>query len=150
MPAFSGKYYYSIDPKGRIIIPAPFREIISSNYSPKLYIVNAAFDKCLHIYPQEEWNRLEEKVRQLPKMQEEVRFFMRRVIASAQEAEIDKQGRILIPAAHREDAGLRSDIVIVGQIEKVELWDRKEWDAVVDTSKMDKKAVEEKLAAYGL
>jgi len=150
MPAFSGKYYYTIDPKGRIIIPAPFREIISSNYNPKLYIVNAAFDKCLHIYPQEEWNRLEEKVRQLPKMQEEVRFFMRRVIASAQETEIDKQGRILIPAAHREDAGLRSDIVIVGQIEKVELWDRKEWDAVVDTSKIDKKAVEEKLAAYGL
>ncbi|OGW33181.1 MAG: division/cell wall cluster transcriptional repressor MraZ [Nitrospirae bacterium GWC2_42_7] len=150
MPAFSGKYYYTIDPKGRIIIPAPFREIISSNYSPKLYIVNAAFDKCLHIYPQEEWNRLEEKVRQLPKMQEEVRFFMRRVIASAQEAEIDKQGRILIPAAHREDAGLRSDIVIVGQIEKVALWDRKEWDAVVATSKIDKKAVEEKLAAYGL
>jgi len=149
MPAFSGKYYYTIDPKGRIIIPAPFREIISSNYNPKLYIVNAAFDKCLHIYPQEEWNRLEEKVRQLPKMQEEVRFFMRRVIASAQEVEIDKQGRILIPAAHREDAGLRSDIVIVGQIEKVELWDRKEWDAVVDTSK-NKKAVEEKLAAYGL
>src|SRR4030067_3026676 len=113
MPSFSGKYYYSVDPKGRIIMPAPFREIISSNYSPKLYIVNAAFDKCLHIYPQEEWNRLEEKVRQLPKMQEEVRFFMRRVIASAQEVEVDKQGRILIPAAHREDAGLNSEIVIV-------------------------------------
>ncbi len=150
MPAFSGKYYYTIDPKGRIMVPAPFREIISSNYSPKLYIVNAAFDKCLHIYPQEEWNRLEEKVRQLPKMQEEVRFFMRKVIASAQEAEIDKQGRILIPAAHREDAGLNSDIVIVGQIEKVELWDRREWDTVVDPSKIDKKTVEEKLAAYGL
>lgn len=150
MPAFSGKYYYTIDPKGRIMVPAPFREIISSNYSPKLYIVNAAFDKCLHIYPQEEWNRLEEKVRQLPKMQEEVRFFMRKVIASAQEAEIDKQGRILIPAAHREDTGLNSDIVIVGQIEKVELWDRKEWDTVVDPSKIDKKTVEEKLAAYGL
>lgn len=150
MPAFSGKYYYTIDLKGRIMVPAPFREIISSNYSPKLYIVNAAFDKCLHIYPQEEWNRLEEKVRQLPKMQEEVRFFMRRVIASAQEVEIDKQGRILIPAAHREDAGLNSDIVIVGQIEKVELWDRREWDTVVDPSKIDKKTVEEKLAAYGL
>lgn len=150
MPAFSGKYYYSIDPKGRVIIPAPFREIISSNYSPKLIIVNAAFDKCLHVYPQEEWNRLEEKVRQLPKMQEEVRFFMRRVIASAQEGEMDKQGRILIPAAHREDAALHNDIAIVGQIEKIELWDRGEWDAVVDPSKIDKKAVEEKLAAFGL
>lgn len=150
MPAFSGKYYYSLDSKGRIIVPAPFREIISSNYSPKLYVVNAAFDRCLHMYPQEEWNRLEEKVRLLPKMQEEVRFFMRRVIASAQEVELDKQGRILVPAAHREDAGLNSEIVIVGQIEKIELWDRKEWDAVVDLSKIDKKAVEEKLASYGI
>lgn len=150
LPAFSGKYYYSLDPKGRIIIPAPFREIISSNYNPKLYIVNAAFDKCLHVYPQEEWNNLEEKVRQLPKMQEEVRFFMRRVIASAQEVELDKQGRILVPASLREDAGLNSEIAIVGQIEKIELWDRKEWDAVVDPSRIDQKTVEEKLAAYGL
>lgn len=150
MPAFSGKYYFTLDPKGRVIVPAPFREIIASNYNPKMYITNAAFDPCLHIYPQEEWNRLEEKVRQLPRMQEEVRFFMRRVIASATEVEMDKQGRILIPAAHREDAGLVSDIVIVGQIEKIELWNRSEWDAVVDPSKIDRRAVEEKLAAFGL
>lgn len=150
MPAFSGKYYYTLDPKGRVIVPAPFREIISSNYNPKLYIVNAAFDTCLLIYPQEEWNRLEEKVRQLPRMQEEVRFFMRRVIASAQEVELDKQGRILIPATLREDAGLGSDIVVVGQIEKIELWDRKEWDLVVDPANINRRDAEEKLAAYGL
>jgi len=150
VPAFSGKYYYTLDPKGRIIVPAPFREIISSNYNPKLYIVNAAFDTCLLIYPQEEWNRLEEKVRQLPRMQEEVRFFMRRVIASAQEVELDKQGRILIPATLREDAGLGSDIVVVGQIEKIELWDRKEWDLVVDPANINRRDAEEKLAAYGL
>lgn len=150
MPAFSGKYYYTLDPKGRIIIPAPFREIISSNYNSKLYIVNALFDTCLHIYPQEEWNRFEEKVRLLPGMLEEVRLLKRKVIASAQELELDKQGRVLIPATHREDAGLHSDIVIVGQIDKIELWDRKEWDSAVDTSKVDRKAVEEKLAAYGL
>ncbi len=150
MPAFSGKYYYTVDPKGRVIIPSPFREIISTNYNTKLYITNDVFDKCLHVYPQEEWSRLEEKVRLLPKTQEEVKFFMRRVIASAQEVELDKQGRILIPAAHREDAGLNSDIVIVGQIEKIELWDRREWDAVNDPSRLDKKVVAEKLAAYGL
>jgi MraZ protein len=150
MPAFSGKYYYTIDPKGRVIIPSPFREIIFTNYSTKLYITNDVFDRCLHIYPQEEWNRLEEKVRPLPKSQEEVKFFMRRVIASAQEVELDKQGRVLVPAAHREDAVLNTDIVIVGQIEKIELWDRKEWDAVNDPSRIDKKVVAEKLAAYGL
>jgi len=150
MPAFSGKYYYTIDPKGRVIIPSPFREIIFTNYSTKLYITNDVFDKCLHIYPQEEWSKLEEKVRPLPKSQEEVKFFMRRVIASAQEVELDKQGRILVPAAHRQDAALNAEIVIVGQIDKIELWDRKEWDAVNDPSRLDKKVVAEKLAAYGL
>lgn len=151
MPAFSGKYYYSIDPKGRVIIPSPFREIISSNYSTKLYVTNDVFDKCLHVYPQEEWQRLEEKVRQLPQLLEEVKYYKRRVIASAQEVEIDKQGRILIPAALREDAGLNTDIAIVGQIDKIELWDRKEWDAVSAPSGIeDKKAAAEKLASLGL
>ena len=150
MPAFSGKYYYTIDPKGRVIIPSPFREIIFTNYNTKLYITNDVFDKCLHIYPQEEWSRLEEKVRPLPKSQEEVKFFMRRVIASALEVELDKQGRILVPAAHRQDAALNAEIVIVGQIDKIELWDKKEWDAVNDPSRLDKKVVAEKLAAYGL
>ncbi len=150
MPAFSGKYYYTLDPKGRVIIPAPFREIISSNYNPKLYVVNDIFDNCLHIYPQEEWSKLEEKVRTLPKMDEDVKLFIRKVIGSAQETEIDKQGRILISAAQRQDAGLNSDIVIVGQLDKIDLWDRKEWDAVNDLSKIDKKATAEKLAAYGL
>ena len=150
MPSFSGKYYYTVDPKGRIIIPAPFREIISANYSPKLYIVNAAFDKCLHLYPQEEWNRLEERVRAMPKMDEAVKFFMRKVIASAVEIELDKQGRVLIPVAHREDSGINGEIVVVGQIDKIELWDRKEWDTMVDPAKIDKKAVEQRLVSYGL
>jgi MraZ protein len=150
MPAFSGKYYYTIDPKGRVIIPSPFREIIFTNYSTKLYITNDVFDKCLHIYPQEEWSKLEEKVRPLPKSNGAIKFFMRRVIASAQEVELDKQGRILVPAAHREDAVLNTDIVIVGQIDKIELWDRREWDAVNDPSRVDKKVMAEELAEYGL
>jgi MraZ protein len=150
MPAFSGKYYYNLEEKGRLIIPAPFREIISSSYSPRLYITNAAFDRCLHIYPYEEWVRLEEKVRGLPRMLEEVRLFMRRVIASAQECNMDKQGRLLIPAALREDAGINGEVVVVGQIDKIEIWDRKEWDAAVDITKIDRKTFEERLAAHGL
>jgi MraZ protein len=150
VPAFSGKYYYTLDPKGRLIIPAPFREIISSNYNPKLYIANAAFDNCLHIYPQDEWQKLEDKVRQLPSMDEAVKYFKRKVIASAQEVELDKQGRVLVPASLREDAGLNSDIAIVGQIDRIDLWDRKEWDLVTDASKVDRKAVEAKLTEFGL
>jgi MraZ protein len=150
VPAFSGKYYYTVDPKGRIIIPAPFREIVTSNYSSKLYITNAPFDKCLYIYPMEEWNKLQEQVRTKPRSDEAIRFFLRRVVASAVETEMDKQGRILVPAALREDANINSNVVMAGQIERIELWDRNEWDTLFDPAKIDRKTIEEKLAAYGL
>lgn len=150
MPAFSGKYYYAVDPKGRIIIPAPFREIITTNYSSKIYITNAPFDKCLYIYPMEEWNKLQEQVRSKPRSDQAIRFFLRRVIASAVETEMDKQGRILVPAALREDASINSNVVMAGQIERIELWDRNEWDTLFDPSKIDRQSIEEKLAAHGL
>lgn len=150
MPSFSGKYYYTVDLKGRIIVPAPFREMLSSNYSSKLYITNAPFDKCLYIYPLEEWNKLQDQVRIKPRSDEAIRFFMRRVIASAVEVEMDKQGRILVPVALREDAHINSNVVLAGQIERIELWDRNEWDDLFDPEKIDRKSIEEKLAAYGL
>jgi MraZ protein len=150
VPSFSGKYYYTVDPKGRIIIPAPFREIITSNYSSKLYITNAPFDKCLFIYPMEEWNKLQEQIRAKPKSDEAIRFFLRRVIASATETEMDRQGRILVPIALREDASINSNVVMAGQIERIELWDRSEWDVLFDPAKVDRKAIEDKLTSYGL
>jgi MraZ protein len=150
VPSFSGKYYYTIDPKGRIIVPAPFREIISSNYSTKLYVTNAPFDKCLYIYPMEEWSRHLEKIRTKPRSDEAIRYYLRRVIASAVEIEMDKQGRILIPASLREDSSLNANVVLAGQIEKIELWDRNEWDGSFDPEKIDKKAFETKLAGYDI
>lgn len=151
MTSFHGKYYYTLDPKGRIIIPAPLREIISKKYNDsKLYITNAAFDKCLHIYPLDEWNRLEEKIRSMPKMEEAVKYFLRRVIASAVECEMDKQGRILVPYEHRQDAGISTDVVIVGQLDKIEIWDKALWSTVTDPQKVDAKAYESVLAGYGL
>jgi MraZ protein len=150
MSAFSGKYYYTVDPKGRIIIPAPFREIITSNYSAKLCVTNAPFDKCLYIYPMEEWNKLQDQVRTKPKSDEAIRFFLRRVVASAIEVDMDKQGRVLVPAALREDANINSNVVMAGQIERIELWDRSEWDSLFDPAKIDRKAIEERLATHGL
>jgi MraZ protein len=150
MPAFSGKYYNSVDLKGRIIVPAPFREIISTNYSSKLFITNAPFDRCLYIYPLEEWNRLHDQVRTKPRSDEAIRFFLRRVIASAVEVGLDKQGRILIPVALREDANINTNVVLAGQIEKIELWDRNEWDSLFDPARIDKKSIEDKLTAYGI
>lgn len=150
VPGFYGKYYYTVDVKGRIIIPAPFREIISANYSPKLYITTSAFERCLHIYPLEEWSKLEERVRALPKTDEAIEFFMRRVIAGAMELEPDRQGRLLIPSAHRQDSGINTDVVIVGQIDRIDLWDRKLWDEVTDPSLIDRKALRATLSRFGL
>ncbi|MEW6003514.1 MAG: division/cell wall cluster transcriptional repressor MraZ [Nitrospirota bacterium] len=150
MPAFSGKHYFTVDPKGRIIIPAPFREIISSNYSTKLYITNAPLDPCLCIYPLEEWNRLHEQIREKPKYDETIEFYRRRVIASAVEIEMDKQGRILIPASLRVDAKIDTNVVIVGQIESIELWDRDEWDSRTDLAKVNREAMRAGFTAHGL
>ena len=150
MTSFSGKHYYTVDPKGRIIIPAVFREIITANYSTKLYVTNAPFDRCLCIYPLDEWNSLQELVRNKPRSDEAIRFFMRRVIASAVEVEMDKQGRILIPSALREDAGINADVVLIGQIERIELWNRDEWNTLVEPSRENRKAYEEKLSSYGI
>jgi MraZ protein len=63
---------------------------------------------------------------------------------------MDKQGRILVPAALREDASINSNVVMAGQIERIELWDRNEWDTLFDPSKIDRQSIEEKLAAHGL
>jgi MraZ protein len=150
VPAFSGKHYFTVDLKGRIIIPAPFREIISSNYSTKLYITNHSSEKCLCIYPLEEWNKLLEQVRTKPRSDKYIKYLMQRVIGSAVEMEMDKQGRILIPASLREDSKINTSIVIVGQLERIELWDRDEYDVLFEPSNMDKEDLERGLAVHGL
>jgi len=150
MAGFSGKYYYTVDPKGRVMIPAPFREIIAANYSPTMMVTMAPVDKCLQAYPLEEWNTLQEKVRSLPKSNKSVKLFMRNVIGSAVETSLDKPGRILIPASLRQDLGINGEVVIVGQLEKIEIWDRALWEEATDLTKIDLTAYEEELGDLGL
>ncbi len=143
MPGFYGKYYYTLDVKGRILIPPAVKEILSSNYSLKLVFVNDAFDHCLCAYPVDEWNRLMDKVKEMPQTLDAVKYYMRRVIGSAVECEIDKQGRVLIPSALRTDSGLNSEAVLIGQGNKIEVWDKKEFEGVADPSKFDIEALKE-------
>lgn len=143
MPGFYGKHYYTLDAKGRVLIPPAFKESLSSNYSLRLVFVNDAFDNCLCAYPVDEWNRLMEQVKAMPQTLDAVKYFMRRVIGSAVECEIDKQGRTLIPSALRSDAGLNSEIVLIGQGGKIEVWDKKEFEGVADPSKFDDETIKE-------
>jgi MraZ protein len=151
MASFTGTYYYTLDPKGRIIIPSPLREIIAVKYdSPKIYITNSAFDKCLHIYPEAEWAVLEEKLRGKPTTDKALQFFMRRVFSAAVGCEMDKNGRMMVPYELRQNAGIQDDIVIAGLRDKLEIWDKKLWDDVTDYSKIDVDAYSQKLSEYGI
>ncbi len=151
MISFIGKYYHNLDQKGRVILPAPLREVLVNKYSSqKLYLTNAPFDKSLYLYPLEEWLKMEEKIRELPRSDEAVMFFLRRVIAGAVPVELDKQGRLLIPYEHRQDAGINSEVVIVGQIDRIELWDKVTWDNITDPTKVDIKRLQDALTKYGI
>jgi MraZ protein len=151
VPGFSGTYYNTLDPKGRVIIPAPFREILSSTHNnSKLILANEIFDKCLCAYPVDEWNRLIEKVKDKPQTSDAVKYFMRRVIGSAQECEIDKQGRILVSSVLRTNAVLNSEVVLIGLGNRIELWDRKECDSIVDPQKINKEAMMEEFSKLDL
>ena len=151
MSRFSGTYYNTLDPKGRVIIPAPFREILSSTHNnSKLILANEVFDKCLSAYPVDEWNKLLEKVKDKPQTSDAIKYFMRRVIGSALECEIDKQGRILISSVLRSSAGLNSEIVVIGLGNRIELWDKNECDSIVDPQKINKEAMQEEFSKLDL
>ncbi len=141
-----GSFEQTVDSKGRVSVPSKFREIISDRYEGKL-VLAMDYDRCLTVYPLEEWEKLEEKIRSLPTMKKEVRDFMRFLLASATECELDKQGRVLITPAHRQHAGITKNVTLVGIIDKIEIWDSKAWEAR-NTENGDK--IGEALAALGL
>ena len=119
---FMGEYIHTIDGKGRLIIPAKFREALGEQF-----IVTKGLDHCLFVYPLGEWNTLEEKLRALPFTQPEARSFVRFFFSGATECELDKQGRILLPANLRDYAQLEKDLVLVGVSSRVEIWSETLW-----------------------
>jgi MraZ protein len=143
---FRGSFEHTVDSKGRVSVPSKFRDIIADRYEGKL-VLAMDFDKCLTVYPLEVWEQLEEKIKTLPMMKQEVKDFMRFIFSSANECEVDKQGRILIPPSHRERSGIDKNVVVVGIMNKIEIWDAKAWEAR-NSQNVDK--IGEALAALGL
>ncbi len=152
MSTFSGQFYYTVDTKGRIIMPAQFRETLRRHFGEKVHVTNHKSDKCLLIYPQEEWDKLLEKVKEIQRNDKAMRYFRRKVIGAAYETALDKQGRVLLPQALREDSliEINSDIVIVGDINKIEIWNRSEWNRVMNPDESDIEEYGESLSELGL
>ena len=106
---FMGEYNHSIDAKGRLIVPSKFREQLGSEF-----VVTKGLDGCLFVYSHEEWQRIEESLREKPLTSKDARKFLRFFFAGAATCEVDKQGRINLPANLREYAGIDKEVVSVG------------------------------------
>ena len=121
----------SVDAKGRVGIPARFREFLNATYGDQLILLDK--DGCVFAYPLEEWKRrFSERFRELPTHREDVRRYLRQMYGRANPCEIDRQGRILLPARLRESAGIEKEAVIVGLENKFEIWGRERWEQVME------------------
>jgi MraZ protein len=123
---FRGRFEHSIDAKGRISVPARFRETLKRSYGSDQLIMTIS-DSCLVAYPITEWQALEEKLKDLSSLKKEVKFFLRYFYSGAMECPIDDHGRILVPVQLREQAGLKKEAVFVGVMNKFEIWDKNLW-----------------------
>ena len=124
---FRGISNLNLDAKGRLAIPARYRESIAANASGQVVVTVDHTDRCLLIYPMNEWNKVEQTLMNMPNMNRRVRNMQRLILGHASEHELDSQGRMLLPAPLREFAGLDKKTVLVGQLNKFELWDADTW-----------------------
>jgi len=121
-----GEYHYSIDDKGRLTIPSKLRIELKESC-----IITRGLDKCLFIYPQDEWNNIISKYRELPNTKD-ARNFMRFFLSGASMCEFDKQGRVKVSTPLIEYANLEKDCVIIGVNDHLEVWDKNLWDTFMN------------------
>jgi MraZ protein len=142
---FMGEYNHTIDPKGRIIIPAKFRDILGEQF-----VITKGLDGCLFVYDEQEWKAFEEKLKTLPITNKEARAFVRFFLAGAADVESDKQGRILIPGVLRDHAKLIKDVVLVGVGSRVEIWSKECWDNTAQFDDVDEIAEHMQNLGFGI
>jgi MraZ protein len=119
---FLGRFEHSVDTKGRVAVPARFRDRLSGEL-----ILTRGNDGCLYLFTEESWEPLAAKLNALPTGDEDARNLRRAVFSSAEPVELDKQGRVIIPDHLRQYAGISTDVSIIGLGEYIEIWDTQSW-----------------------
>jgi MraZ protein len=142
---FIGQYIHHLEEKGRISIPKKFRASLDSGA-----IVSQGLDGCLFLYPKTAWETLIDKISRLPLTRSDARNFIRNLSFSATEVEIDRLGRILIPDYLRSFAILKTDCIIAGAIDRIEIWDSHRFAEYTAHINSQAEAIAEKLAAEGI
>lgn len=127
MATFMGEYHHNLDSKGRLIIPAKFRDQIGDEI-----IFTRGMEGCIFGYPQAEWQKIEAKLAKLPLTQRSARKFTRLFYSGAMETEFDKQGRVNLTATLKEHADLIKECVIVGVSNRIEIWSEDRWQKFAD------------------
>nr|WP_330381825.1 division/cell wall cluster transcriptional repressor MraZ [Defluviitalea phaphyphila] len=140
-----GEYQHTIDTKGRLIIPSKFREGLGDTF-----VVTKGLDNCLFIYPLTEWKIFEDKLKTLPLTNSNARKFVRFFLAGAVECSVDKQGRILIPNNLRTYSNLEKDVILIGVLNRIEIWSKKNWDAYNNDDNFDANDLAENMQELGI
>jgi len=125
---FRGRYEHTMTDKGRISVPSRFRDLLRTKYEEETLIITN-FNQCLAAYPLQEWYEIENKVAKLPQFKQEVISFLRYLMGGAVECPIDGQGRILIPQSLRSYASLNKDVVLIGMLNRFEVWSKEVWES---------------------
>jgi len=120
---FLGEYRHTLDPKGRIVLPADVREDFAEGC-----VVTKGQEKCLYVFPLSRWEEEVEKLNRLPRTNKNARFYLRSYLSGAKEVVPDKQGRVMLPEHLRTYAGLNREAVVVGVLDRIEIWNEDSWD----------------------
>lgn len=142
---FLGEFEHTIDDKGRVAIPARFREELSEGL-----VLTRGFDQCLQAFPQHAWRPLAERISKMSMGSQEARNLRRLIFSGAAEVEVDRQGRILIPQNLREYAGLAEQVVIAGMDTYFELWSSERWNGVLEDLDNSASVIAQQLADLGI
>ena len=141
---FYGEYEHKLDRKGRIIIPARFREVFKENYVEKFYVTRG-LDKCLFLFIEEEWKSQERIFKSMSFTKTETRKFNRLYFSGACEVICDKQGRILIPQYLKEYADIQKGVMVIGVSNRIEIWSKEGWKQYYKDTKDSFEDIAEKL-----
>ncbi|KZE38240.1 division/cell wall cluster transcriptional repressor MraZ [Bhargavaea cecembensis] len=142
---FMGEYQHTVDAKGRLIIPAKFRDDLDGGF-----VVTRGLDKCLFAYTMDEWKRLEEKLKALPVTKKDARAFTRFFFSGATEVELDKQGRVNLPANLLSYAGVEKDCVVLGVSSRIEIWAKEAWEGYFEESEDSFNEIAENLIDFDI
>ncbi|MBP9836418.1 MAG: division/cell wall cluster transcriptional repressor MraZ [Candidatus Pacebacteria bacterium] len=140
-----GEYKHTLDPKKRLSLPSKWRKELG-----KSLVVTRGLDNCLFVYPLLEWEKITEKIGQLPLGQADTRSFNRFFLSGAVEVEVDSVGRILVPDFLKDFATLSTNVVLAGIHNRIEIWDEEKWTEYKHKIELEADSLAEKLGEIGV